>query len=102
MGARGLRQRLRVPRRRDADPQEVEKNYRYAIDVAKSAQDPDDPVSPVGRTVPDFDPDEFSVSYGSKQEAAAVIRRSLLLKLMHYRINGGRVHTTTRPRVGRR
>ena len=46
--------------------QEVEKNYRYAIDVAKSAQDPDEPVSPVGRTVPDFDPDEFGVSYGAQ------------------------------------
>ena len=74
--------------------QEVEKNYRYAIDVAKSAQDPDDPESPVGRTVPDFDPDEFGVSYGRSQEAAAVIRRSLLLKLMHYRINGGHTRTT--------
>ena len=38
----------------------------YAIDVAKSAQDPDDPVSPVGRTVPDFDPDEFGDSYGAQ------------------------------------
>jgi hypothetical protein len=40
--------------------QEVDKNYRYAIDVAKSAQSPDRPVSPVGRTVPDFDVDEFT------------------------------------------
>ena len=74
--------------------QEVEKNYRYAIDVAKSAQDPDDPVSPVGRTVPDFDVDDFSVSYGRNQEVAAVIRRSLHAKHMHYRIDGGRTRTT--------
>ena len=81
--------------------QEVEKNYPYAIDVAKSAQDPDEPYSPVGRTVPDFDPDEFGVSYGRHQEAAAVIRRALLFKLMHYRINGGRADDG-RARVGRR
>ena len=74
--------------------QEVENNYRYAIDVAKSAHDPDHPVSPVGRTVPDFDPDEFSTSYGSSQEVAGVMRRSLGGKKMHYRINGGKRRTT--------
>ena len=73
---------------------EFAKNVPYALAVAKSAHDPDDPVSPVGRTVPDFDVDEFGVSYGGSQEAAAVIRRSLLAKLMHYRVNGGRVRTT--------
>jgi hypothetical protein len=72
---------------------EFEKNVPYAIDVAKSAQDPENPVSPVGRTVPDFDPDEFGTSYGRSQEAAAVIRRSLNGKKMLYRINGGRVRT---------
>ena len=74
--------------------QEVENNYRYAIDVARSAQDPDHPVSPVGRTVPDFDPDEFGTSYGRSQDVAAVMRRSLGGKKMHYRINGGKRRTT--------
>ena len=69
--------------------EEVSNNFRYAIDVAKSAHDPDDPVSPVDREVPDFDVDEFSASYGDSQEVAAVFRRSLGGKLMHYRINGG-------------
>ena len=72
---------------------EFEKNIPYAIAVARSAQDPDRPVSPVGRTVPDFDPDEFAVSYGTRQDVAAVMRRTLLAKLMHYRINGGSVRT---------
>ena len=71
--------------------QEVQNNIPYAIAVAKSAQDPDHPVSPVGRTVPDFDVDEFQTSYGDTQEVAAVIRRSLGGKLMHYSINGGAV-----------
>ncbi|MET0683914.1 MAG: M14 family zinc carboxypeptidase [Solirubrobacteraceae bacterium] len=74
---------------------EVEKNYPYAIAVAKSAQDPEHPVSPVGRTVPDFDPDEFGTSYGDRQVAASVIRRSLGGKQMHYRINGSRKVKTT-------
>ncbi|SEG93106.1 Immune inhibitor A peptidase M6 [Thermomonospora echinospora] len=73
---------------------EVEKNYRYAIDVAKSAHAPDRPYSPVGRTVPDFAVDEFGTSYGSSQTAASVIRRSLRDKRMHYRINGGKARST--------
>ncbi|REE96288.1 M14 family metallopeptidase [Thermomonospora umbrina] len=73
---------------------EVTKNYRYAIDLAKSAHRPDAPYSPVGRTVPDFVVDDFGTSYGSTQEAASVIRRSLRDKRLHYRINGGRVRTT--------
>ncbi|HEX2312524.1 MAG TPA: M14 family metallopeptidase, partial [Thermomonospora sp.] len=72
---------------------EVTKNYRYAIDVAKSAHRPDAPYSPVGRTVPDFAVDKFGTSYGDTQEAASVIRRSLGDKRMHYRVNGGKVRT---------
>jgi hypothetical protein len=75
--------------------QEAENNFRYAIDVAKSAQTPDNPVSPVGRTVPDFAVDSFGASYGSRQPVAAVIRRSLTGKLMKYRINGGDVQAAT-------
>ena len=80
---------------------EVQKNFPYAIAVAKSAHDPDHPVSPVGRTVPDFDVDEFSDSYGGRQKVASVIRRSLGGKRMHYRINGSRRVRTTRVREWR-
>ncbi|HEX6022857.1 MAG TPA: M14 family zinc carboxypeptidase [Solirubrobacter sp.] len=73
--------------------EEVENNIPYAIAVAKSAQDPEHPVSPVGRTVPDFDLDEFEISYGDKQEVAAVMRRSLRGTQMRYRINGGKQKT---------
>ncbi|WP_084958607.1 M14 family metallopeptidase [Thermoactinospora rubra] len=72
---------------------EVAKNIPYALSVAKSAHRPDRPVSAVGRTVPDIDPDEFAVSYSGDQQVAALIRRSLPVKLLHYRINGGRTHT---------
>ena len=43
---------------------EFEKNIPFAIATAQSALDPDDPVSVVGRTAPDFVVDSFDVSYG--------------------------------------
>ncbi|MFG2249318.1 M14 family zinc carboxypeptidase [Spirillospora sp. NPDC048823] len=71
---------------------EFEKNIPLALSVAKSADDPDEPVSPVGRTAADFETDAFGTSYGHSQEVASVIRRSLRHKTLSYRINGGRVH----------
>lgn len=71
---------------------EFEKNLPLALSVAKSADHPDDPVSPVGLTAADFETDAFGTSYGRSQEVASVIRRSLRHKTLNYRINGGRVH----------
>ncbi|MQY04202.1 M14 family metallopeptidase [Actinomadura macrotermitis] len=68
---------------------EFQNNLPLAISVGKSAQHPDEPVSPVGRTAADFEPDAFAASYGRTQEAASVIRRSLRGKQLNYRINGG-------------
>ncbi|WP_196444661.1 M14 family metallopeptidase [Planomonospora sp. ID67723] len=68
---------------------EFAKNIPLALSVAASAHTPDRPVSPVGRTVPDFRPDSFTVSYGDPQPVAVTARRSLLAKLMRFRINGG-------------
>ncbi|HEY8480684.1 MAG TPA: M14 family zinc carboxypeptidase [Spirillospora sp.] len=73
---------------------EFEKNLPLALAVGKSAHNPDEPVSPVGRTTPDFKTDAFTTSYGGSQEVAAVIRRSLRKTRLNYRINGGRVHST--------
>lgn len=73
---------------------EVAKNIPYAVALAKSAHTPDRPVSTVGRSVPDLDADEFTTSYSTAQDVAALIRRSLPVKLMHYRINGGRTKVT--------
>ncbi len=69
---------------------EVEKNLPFALAVAQSAQDPDDPVSVVGRTAPDFAVDAFPVSYGDPQEVAVTARRDLRNLAMHYSINGRR------------
>ncbi|MBC6460521.1 M14 family metallopeptidase [Actinomadura sp. HBU206391] len=73
---------------------EYAKNVALAVATAKSVHDPDDPVSPVGRTVPDFEVDKFSASFGSSQKAASVIRRSLRDKTMNYKINRGRTRTS--------
>ncbi|MGP4021834.1 M14 family zinc carboxypeptidase [Actinomadura sp. 3N407] len=72
---------------------EFEKNIPLALSAAKSADNPDEPVSPVGRTAPAFKTDAFGTSYGHSQEVASVIRRSLRHKTLNYRINGGRAHS---------
>lgn len=72
---------------------EFEKNIPFAMSVAKSAADPDDPASAVGRTAPDFDVDSFDVSYGDPQTVAVVAKRALKAVRMRYRINGGRVRS---------
>ncbi|MFD4421436.1 M14 family zinc carboxypeptidase [Agromyces sp. NPDC058484] len=69
---------------------EFEKNIPFALAVAESALDPDDPVSVVGRDTADFVVDPFTVSYGDPQPVAVVAKRSLIAKFMSYRINDGR------------
>ena len=51
---------------------EFEKNIPFALAVAESALDPDDPVSVVGRDAEDFRVDSFAVSYGDPQTVAVV------------------------------
>ncbi|MEV4756640.1 M14 family zinc carboxypeptidase [Micromonospora sp. NPDC049559] len=72
---------------------EVAKNLPFALAVAKSAADPDNPVSVVGRSTPDFVVDSFDVSYGTNQQVAAITRRALKDVRMHYVVNGGRPRT---------
>jgi hypothetical protein len=59
--------------------------------VARSARDPDNPVSVVGRA-PNFQVDSFAVSYGSPQTVAVTARRDLRNLTLHYSIDGGRTH----------
>lgn len=73
--------------------QEFEKNLPFALSVAASADDPDDPVSVVGRTAEDFRVDTFSVSYGDPQTVAVWARRALGKVTLNYRIGNGRVQT---------
>ncbi|MDQ4038431.1 MAG: zinc carboxypeptidase, partial [Actinomycetota bacterium] len=69
--------------------QEFEKNVPFALSVAASAIDPDDPVSVVGRTAEDFRVDTFDVSYGDPQTVAVWAKRAIQNMSMLYRINGG-------------
>ena len=73
---------------------EYEKNIPFALAVAESALDPDDPVSVVDREAEDFRVDSFTVSYGDPQPVAVTAKRSLTAKKLHYSINGGGTVTT--------
>jgi hypothetical protein len=72
---------------------EFAKNIPFALAVGQSALDPDDPVSVLGRSAPDFVIDPFRVSYGSRQPVAIVAKRALRNVRMHYTVNGGRRRT---------
>jgi hypothetical protein len=72
---------------------EFEKNIPFALAVAESAKDPNDPVSVVGRDAEDFRVDSFSVSYGDPQTVAVWAKRDMVNKVANYRINGGRTQT---------
>lgn len=76
---------------------EFEKNIPFALSVAKSAKDPDDPVSAVGRTAENFRIDSFDVSYGDPQKVAVTVKRAVKLVSMQYRINGGRLRIAPAP-----
>jgi murein tripeptide amidase MpaA len=88
---------------------EFERVLPFHLGLARSAADPDDPVSPVGIAVKPFylDQDEidpqngaqslfdftFDVSYGDPQEVRVLAKRSLGPVRLVYRINGGRPQT---------
>jgi hypothetical protein len=73
---------------------EFAKNIPFALSVAKSSQDPDDPVSAVGLKAADFQIDPFAVSYGRTQPVAVIAKRALRNLRMHYKVNGGPTKTT--------
>ncbi|WP_329340467.1 M14 family zinc carboxypeptidase [Streptomyces sp. NBC_00663] len=74
--------------------QEFEKNVPFALSVAESAKQPDQPKSSLGLKAADFTPKTFSTSYarGASQEVSAVVRRAVRDKELKYRVNGGRTH----------
>ena len=72
---------------------EFEKNLPLALAVARSAEDPANPVSVVDRTTPDFKVDTFDVSYGDPQTVAVTARRGLRGLRLRYSINGGRARS---------
>ncbi|MCM2390862.1 M14 family metallopeptidase [Streptomyces albipurpureus] len=73
--------------------QEFAKNIPFALSLAESASNPDQPASSLGLKAPDFTPDPFTVSYarGGDQEVSVIARKSVRNKELNYRVNGGRV-----------
>ena len=68
--------------------QEFRKNIHFALSVARSADDPDDPVSSLDRQAPALVVDDFPVSYGATQDVAVVAQRALDDLVLNYRVNG--------------
>lgn len=69
---------------------EFAKNVPFALAVAQSTHDPDDPVSVVGRTAADLVADPFAVSYGTSQPVAVTAKRAIKDLRLKYAVNGGR------------
>ncbi|WP_240197103.1 M14 family metallopeptidase [Nonomuraea lactucae] len=72
---------------------EFEKNIPFALDVAKSAVNPVEPVSHLGNKTPDFVLDPFEVSHGKDQVVQVNAKRRLGPVLLNYQVNGGRTRT---------
>lgn len=66
---------------------EFEKNLPFALDIAKSARNPFEPVSHLGNKAPDFVLDEFAVSHGNSQTIQATISRQIRYPWLLYRVN---------------
>ena len=80
-----------------------DKNLPFALDVAKSAKDPANPVERLGIDVPDFVPATFAVSYGDPQTVEVNAKRELGKVRVRYQINGGASEVGRHDRVeGRR
>ncbi len=83
---------------------EFEKNIPFALSVAQSTHDPDDPVSVVGRTAADMVSDPFATSHGTTQTVAVTAKKAIKNLRMRYSVNGGRAttHETRQWRGGER
>ncbi len=68
---------------------EFEKNVPFALSMARSADDPDDPESVVGRDTPNFRIDPFTASFGKRQTVSVIAKRALRDMRMHYRVEDG-------------
>ena len=70
---------------------EFQKNLNFALDLVKSARKPDQPVSHLGNTAPDFVPTTFTESTGTPQTVETNVKRSVGDVKVFWQINGGRV-----------
>jgi hypothetical protein len=68
---------------------EFRKNIPFAVDLARSAPNPDDPISHLQNKARPFKVDTFSKSWGTPQTVATVADRELGAVTMHYQVNDG-------------
>jgi len=74
---------------RESDVQAVfEKNLPFMLDLIRSAATPDQPVSHLGATAPDFVPAAFPISYGAPQTVEVNARRALGPVTVKWQIEG--------------
>ena len=69
---------------------EFQRHKQFALDLARSADDPANPISHLGNTVENFYVESFADSYGDPQPVQVVAKKSLGDVKMRYRINDGR------------
>jgi hypothetical protein len=72
---------------------EFERHVQFALDLARSADDPSRPESWLGNRAPNFEVDTFNVSFGSPQTVQVNARRDLGKVSLKYQVNNGRVRT---------
>ena len=83
-------------------------HVQFALDLARSADDPSRPESHLGNKVAELRLDDFKVSFGNPQTVQVNARRDLGKITLRYRVNGGRTQTkstnewTGRPPLRRR
>ena len=72
---------------------EFERHVQFALDLARSADDPSRPISHLGNKVPNFVVDDFKTSFGNPQTVQVNARRDLGKITLNYKVNGGRTQT---------
>jgi hypothetical protein len=71
----------------EADVRQVfDENLAFALDLAKSAVDPDDPVSHIGNEAPDFVPNAFDTSHGDPQLVEVNAKKALGAVTAHWQV----------------
>ncbi|HEY6888930.1 MAG TPA: hypothetical protein VI300_14155, partial [Solirubrobacter sp.] len=77
----------------EADVQaEFQKNLAFTLDLARSAKDPENPVSHLFNTAPEFVPTPFPISYGDPQTVEVNAKKSLGAVRVYWQVNNGAVH----------
>ena len=72
---------------------EFERHVQFALDLARSADDPSRPDSHLGNEVPNFVRGRLKAYFGNPQTVQVNARRDLGKITLNYRVNGGRTQT---------